>query len=154
MKKIDLKREVGSVFLLNNYLFLRSLLLLSCATWEIKNHVRFKVKGYITPEKRGPFYNGKSSISASGDRWQYHPSPQFWYASDRGRNFSPETTPIVTANDRLWNFRILGARNTARIWRVYGGSVPKPDAITTRLPTASQRFNHLIMNDQYLWHSI
>ena len=37
----------------------------------------FNTKGYVTPEKQGEVYNGRTAISASDNRWQHHPSPQF-----------------------------------------------------------------------------
>ena len=62
------------------------LLLLSWATWEAKPHIGFKAKGYVAPEKRGPFYNDRSLTSASDGRWQHEssPPPQFWHVFDRG----------------------------------------------------------------------
>ena len=58
---------------------------------------RCKTKGYVTPEKSGPFYNGRSPISAFENRWQHHPSPPplLWYVLDRGGKISIETTPMM-----------------------------------------------------------
>ena len=50
------------------------LLLLCCATWEVKPHIGFKAKRYFTPEKRDQFYNSRSPTSTTDDIWQNHPS--------------------------------------------------------------------------------
>ena len=46
-------------------MIVKSLEVVIVVTWEAKPHVGFKAKGYVTPEKTGPFYNDRSPISPS-----------------------------------------------------------------------------------------
>ena len=85
---------------------------MSFATWEAEPHIRFKAKGYITPEKRGPFYNGKSPIFASdARRWRYHiPLPKYkakgYITPEKRGPFYNGKRLISASDDRRWQYHI------------------------------------------------